>query len=484
MAMPLAWTALVQGRAAWRARALDLLVVAGACLVVVLPLAAYFALHPDIFFTRALDTSAGVRGAGLAGLPATMLSSTLRTVGGLLLPGLGDVLSRHNLPGRPLFDAFLALCLGLGAVIALAGAKRRSRALLLCWGALLLVPTIVTMSNNSPTFPRLMAALPALAGLAALGLVTLYDTLHAHGPWLAAGVAGVGLAFSLSATLIGYFVLWANVPALSVDFLVADWRAANLALARSPSQHVFLSPELISNDEHPTFNLLLRAGPVRDFPGPDCLVYRDRPGRPLTYIVLVPSDPRTMDRLAELFPAGRQEQQAILHAPNQWADYLIYQVPAGAAAAAPRARTTAVFGGAVAFVGYDLSQTSARRGETIKLTLYWQALAAPLPNYSMFVHLYLPGGDVGAAGVSPQPVAQSDGAPCGQKFLTTRWAAGEIVVDERTLTVPADYRADSAALGLGIYAWPSLERLPVAGQAALPVLPGDRVSLGTIKVVR
>ena len=487
IALALAWIALASkgGRSAWRARALDLLVVAGACLVVVLPLAAYFALHPYFFVQRALDTTAGVRGAGLAGLPAVLANSTLRTLGGLVLPGFGDVLPQHNLPGQPLFDAFLALCLALGVVIALAGAKRRSRVLLLSWGAILLVPTIVTMSNNSPHFTRLIAGLPALAGLAALGLVALYDTMSTHSRWLAVGVAGLGLAFSLSATVVDYFVRWPNTLAVIEDFKVADWRAANLALARSPSQHVFLSPELISNDvEHPSFDLLLRAGPVRDFPGPDCLVYRDRPDQPLSYIVLVPSDPRTIDRLAALFPTGRQEQQAILHAPNEWADYLIYDVPAGAVAAAPRARTNAVFGGAVGLVGYDLSQTSARPGETIKVTLYWQGLAAPLATYNMFVHLYLPGGDVGAPGVSPRPVAQSDGAPCGQKFLTTLWAAGEIVVDERALTVPAGYPAATAALGVGVYAWPSLERLPVAGLAAPSVLPGDRVSLGTIKVVR
>jgi len=50
--------------------------------------------------------------------------------------------------------------------------------------------------------------------------------------------------------------------------------------------------------------------------------------------------------------------------------------------------------------------------------------------------------------------------------------------------MPAGYPADSAALGLGVYTWPSLERLPVTGEATLSVLPGDRVSLGTIKVVR
>ena len=54
------------------------------------------------------------------------------------------------------------------------------------------------------------------------------------------------------------------------------------------------------------------------------------------------------------------------------------------------------------------------------------------------------------------------------------------MVDERVLTVPADYTAGAAALGVGVYAWPSLERLALSAGAG--VVPGDRLSLGTIAV--
>jgi hypothetical protein len=481
VAAALGWVAWMQGRAAWRARAGDLLVTAGACLLVALPLVYYFARHPDFFVARAFSTSTELRSGGAAGLPGVLVNNTWRTLAGLVLPGFGDVLTRHNLPGRPFFDAFLALCLALGVIIALAGFRRQGRALLMCWAALLLGPTILTMANNSPHFTRLIAAAPALAGLAALGALAIFDALRPHAGWLAGGVLAAGLAFSLAATTLSLFVLWPGAPEASVDFLVADWQAANLALSRTSNEYVFLSPALISQADHLSFDLLLRGGPARDFPGPACLLYRDAPERPMTYIVLAPSDPLTIDRLAGLFPAGHQEP-AILHAPGQWADYLIFQVPAGAAATPPQHVTNAMFGGALRLWGYDLSAPTVRAGGTLTVTLYWQALQSPLPDYSMFVHLYLPGGDVGAAGVSPRPVAQNDGAPCGQDFPTPRWQAGEIVVDERTLTVPADFQFGSAPLALGVYGWPSLERLPVAGQATL--LSGNRVRLGEIQVTR
>ena len=481
----LAWVALIEGRAAWRARTLDLLVVAGSSVVVALPLLIFFALHPDLFFARVLLTSTATRSAGAAGLPAFLFNSTVHALGGLVLPGFGDVLPRQNVPGRPLFDAFLALCLVLGVVMAARALRRPSRALLLSWAALMLVPAIITMVNNAPHFTRQIAATPALAGLAAVGVLAIWDALsrpRLRGrPWLAGGIIAAGLCFSLAATFQTVFINWPKVPALYGDFLAQDWQAANLAHSRSATQDVFLSPELISRADHTSFDLLLGGGPVRDFPGPACLVTRVPHDRPQTYIVLVTDDPRTINRVAALFPTGHPEP-AILHAPGEWADYLIYQVPAGATATAPRQHTEAVFGGAVRLVGYDLSAPAVRPGDTLTVTLYWQALQAPLPDYSMFVHLYLPGGDIGAAGVSPQPVAQNDGAPCGQTFPTPRWQPGEIVVDERALTVPADYPFGSASLGLGMYAWPSLERLPLAG-ASQP-LPDNRLSLGAIKIVR
>ncbi len=475
------WLAAAQGRAAWRARALDLLVVAACSLVVALPLLVFFAQHPDLFFARAVLTTTSTRQAGLAGLPAFLLNSLAHTLGGLVLPGFGDVLPRQNVPGRPLFDAFVGLCLVLGVVMAARRPRRASHIVLVSWAALMLLPAIVTLVNNAPHFSRLIVAAPALAGLAASGLGLLWRTLRSRSRWAAAGIVAAGLTFSTAATVQTVFVSWPQVPAMDVDFLVADWQAANLALARSASQAVFLSPDLMSRTDHSTFDLLLHGSPVRDFPGPACLLYPAAPSQPATYIILAPSDPGTYGRLTTLFPAGHQEA-AILHAPGQWADYLVYQVPAGTPAAGPQHPANALFGDQLRLAGYDLSASSVRPGQTFTVTLYWQALQPALPAYSMFVHLYLPGGDVGAAGVSPQPVAQNDGAACSQSFPTPRWQPGEIVVDERALLVPADYRAATAPLGLGVYAWPSLQRLPAAGQASL--LPGDRVSLGDIQVDR
>jgi hypothetical protein len=173
-------------------------------------------------------------------------------------------------------------------------------------------------------------------------------------------------------------------------------------------------------------------------------------------VTFLPRDEVTPARLARLFPDGLVEAP-IVRQPDLQDEYAIFSVPSGTAAAAPSERTDASFGGQLRLVGYDLGAATLRRGDALALTLYWESLAASLPELIIFVHAYWPGGERGQAGVPVEPFAQSDGAPCGQTFTTTRWLPGEVVVDERTLSIPADYPAAGATLAVGVYAWPSLE---------------------------
>src|SRR5579859_127773 len=199
--LALFWIAAAQGRATWRAHAVDPALVAGCSLVVALPLLLFFAHHPDLFFARAILTTASSQNLGLGGEAGFLLNSSLHTLGGLVLPGFGDILPRQNVPGRPLFDAFLALCLVLGGLLALRRPRRVSHILLISWAVVQLAPAAVTMVNNSPHFTRLSAATPPLAGLAALGLAAIWQALRPGGRWLASGGVAAGLCFSLAATV-------------------------------------------------------------------------------------------------------------------------------------------------------------------------------------------------------------------------------------------------------------------------------------------
>jgi hypothetical protein len=89
-------------------------------------------------------------------------------------------------------------------------------------------------------------------------------------------------------------------------------------------------------------------------------------------------------------------------------------------------------------------------GETLTVTLYWQAESTPLDDYTLFLHLLDADGNL---------VAQQDAPPL-PAFPTSTWAAGDRFVTTHTLTSPADSSAPYR-LYAGLYRWPSLERLAV-----------------------
>ncbi|HEX9370505.1 MAG TPA: hypothetical protein VF897_05840, partial [Roseiflexaceae bacterium] len=62
--------------------------------------------------------------------------------------------------------------------------------------------------------------------------------------------------------------------------------------------------------------------------------------------------------------------------------------------------------------GYTIDKAIARAGDTLVLTLWWQALAAPLDERSVLIHLLDGGG---------AKVAQADGAPARGARPTSRW---------------------------------------------------------------
>lgn len=121
----------------------------------------------------------------------------------------------------------------------------------------------------------------------------------------------------------------------------------------------------------------------------------------------------------------------------------------------------AQFGEAIQLLGYDLQTDS----EALHLTLYWQALATPAANYTVFNHLVDANGQI---------VAQLDGPPSGDAWLTATWLPGEIIVDQRTIPLN-DVPTGDYTLLLGLYNSSGGERLPV--QTNSQPLPNDQLPL-------
>ncbi|MCL4534598.1 MAG: hypothetical protein M1370_05495, partial [Bacteroidetes bacterium] len=75
-------------------------------------------------------------------------------------------------------------------------------------------------------------------------------------------------------------------------------------------------------------------------------------------------------------------------------------------------------GEGVRLLGYDLSTSAPALGQTVRLTLYWQARGSMDTSYTVFVHL-LDG--------EQKVVSQHDGLPGEGRMPTTAWAKDEVV---------------------------------------------------------
>jgi hypothetical protein len=72
-------------------------------------------------------------------------------------------------------------------------------------------------------------------------------------------------------------------------------------------------------------------------------------------------------------------------------------------------------------------------GNSVRVTLYWQAARTPSQNYSVFVHL----SDQDAISAPGDIIAQADSEhPVYGWYPTTKWSAGEVVREDYELTIP------------------------------------------------
>ena len=441
--------------------------IAGTALVMALPLLLYFGRDWELFLSRAAVTSYNTLGPGSPSVPLALARNLFRTVMGLFWPGFGDILVRHNLPGRPVFDPFLAVLLGVGVVWLISHPRWRHSALLLSWAGAMLIPVILT--DGAPTYTRMMGAIPALAGIAGSGALFLVQRLKSR-PQLAWLILGLGLLYSLGMTGVDYFGRWSQQPGLFEAFQVGDWEAAALAQAQLSQGPVYLAPDMVHLGR-PTFDLLLRGRDVRRFTTPTCLPYEDRPSQPLTYVIDALQAPTIAQSLSQQFPTAQTE--ALINPNDGGTLFQLVTVPRNAAATPPTHLVQADFG-PMTLIGYELLAPTLAPGSTITVRLYWQS-NAPIPSdNTIFLHLY-PAGTTEVA-----PLAQHDGAPCAGSYPTSRWHSAETVSDDHPLILPTDFVGENLMIAVGVYTWPTLERLPLT--AGSGVLPDNRFVLTTLSL--
>jgi hypothetical protein len=115
--------------------------------------------------------------------------------------------------------------------------------------------------------------------------------------------------------------------------------------------------------------------------------------------------------------------------------------------------------GHLALLSFQLAPDTARAGETLPLTLEWQA-TGPVPgDFSVFVHVLAPDGQLWGQSDKVSPLAE---------FPTGRWPAGRRMTDGHQLALKPDIRAGSYALRVGLWDRLSGVRLRVLGPDGQP----------------
>ena len=131
------------------------------------------------------------------------------------------------------------------------------------------------------------------------------------------------------------------------------------------------------------------------------------------------------------------------------------------------------FGAQMRLRGWDLSRTTLRPGDTLTVTLSWEARAELSEHYVVFLHLLSPNGEL---------IAQHDLAPVGEFIPADAWTPGSTFRYPATLTLPDDLLPGDYRLTAGVYRWPDLERLPV--RSDVPGSEENAVELKSVRVAR
>jgi len=126
----------------------------------------------------------------------------------------------------------------------------------------------------------------------------------------------------------------------------------------------------------------------------------------------------------------------------------------------------------IALRGYA-ARNRVMAGETLTVTLAWEARSQPEADLVAFVHVWTP--------EDKQPLAQHDSRPRQGWFPTPAWQAGERVIDAHLVAIPADAPPGRYPLWAGLYHAADGARPPaLAGEERMPY---DLIPIGEIEII-
>ncbi|MCX7841063.1 MAG: glycosyltransferase family 39 protein, partial [Anaerolineae bacterium] len=250
-----------------------LVLVALAALIVMLPLAIYFAQNPAQFTRRFNSTSIFEQDDPLVAFATSVVGNLAQFV----VPGLGYQSKHYNLPGKPIFDLFIAPWFLAGIIIALKRWRQPQYRFLLLWFVVMCFPAFLT-ADMIPKGVRVLGVVPGVFVFPALAMdsllerafhASLYEAIHTTDrarlnrmeialpqPFAILTVSGliiVSLIGSTFWTMYDYFIAWANHPEVPLKFDTDLVEASAFIQQQPATAPIYLSAEVY---RHPTFMLL------------------------------------------------------------------------------------------------------------------------------------------------------------------------------------------------------------------------------------
>ncbi|RME74681.1 MAG: phospholipid carrier-dependent glycosyltransferase [Chloroflexi bacterium] len=199
--------------------------------------------------------------------------------------------------------------------------------------------------------------------------------------------------------------------------------------------------------------------------------------RGVQFIIIAPEMVEQYPILAEDFPSnGAQIVPATIPAgwaftfaypgnPCQWCIYRLLTTPP------PRQTTDYRLADAIRLVGFDPPEKVYHPGDTVSVTLHWQADRTVPQEFTVFTHLQGPDGRL---------YGQMDHPPLSGAWPTSRWQPGDTLADRYDIPLTPDAPPGQYTLKVGMYLASTGERVAVSRQQK-PVAEGA-VPLTTFQV--
>lgn len=337
-------------------------VTALCAILVMLPIGIYFSQNPSQFIRRFDSASVFNASQPLAALASSVSGNLAQFV----VPGAGYESQHYNLPGKPVFDLFLAPWFLAGIIIAFLRLKTSEYRFLLLWFIVMMVPPFLT-SDMIPKGVRGFGTLPGVLMFIAIAMDAALESRIPNLEFrksLAAGLVAFSLLGSTIWTAFDYFVSWANLPSLPIAFDSDYVETGQFVNRLPPDRAALVSAEVY---RHPVFMLLGarvptsryfdRATRIKEFDATSSLVSND--ANAITVLVRDQSPPE--DWYRRLAPQNEQ-----IAAGKYFAAYRLRDL------APPQLRIDESFNPVVALAGY-----SSFVDEPHGLALFWRIASLP-----------------------------------------------------------------------------------------------------------